>query len=212
MKNFFDAIEWSPTIGDPTFMGWFTVLAYFACAYKAYRVTRDFERIFTPPVIRQKWLWVGLTAAMVLLGINKQLDLQTFFTATARWLAMEQGWYGERRNLQVAFIAVIGVVGLACITFLLFFYRLSIQRHLLAIIGAGLLVVFVFARATSFHHMDHLIGMRVLGLKLNWVLELGGIALIFINARKLLWQRRPLVDLSSPHSHTPPGHSDEHSD
>ncbi len=212
MQNFFTAIEWSPGIGDPSVMGWLTVLAYFICAFKALRVTRNYELIFNAPILRQKWLWAALTAAMVFLGINKQLDLQTLFTATARWLALEQGWYAERRSMQIAFIATIGVLGLVSMCFLLFFYRASIKRHLLAIVGICLLLVFVFARATSFHQMDHIIGMQLLGLKLNWVLELGGIALIYINARKLLWQRRPLVDLSSPLSQPSPGHSDEHAD
>lgn len=212
MQSFFTQIEWSPSIGDPSVMGWLTVLAYFVCAYKAFRVTRDYDRIFTPPILRQKWLWVGLTAAMVFLGFNKQLDLQTLFTATARWLAFEQGWYAERRAMQVAFIATIGIVGMVSMGFMFFFYRASIKRHLFAIVGICLLLIFVFARATSFHQMDHLIGMRLLGLKLNWVLELGGIALIYINARKLLWQRRPLVDLSSPLPQTSLGNSDEHAD
>jgi hypothetical protein len=43
-------------------------------------------------------------------------------------------------------------------------------------------VTFVLVRASSFHRMDELISWRILGLRMNWLLELGGIALIAANA------------------------------
>ena len=36
--NFLKEIRWEPTIGDPTFMGWFTVAAYAVAALLAARV------------------------------------------------------------------------------------------------------------------------------------------------------------------------------
>lgn len=65
--------EWRPGIGDPTFMGWFTVFSYFMCAAVALSVctlNRAQDRRFA-----RFWLVIGVV--MVLLGINKQLDLQS---------------------------------------------------------------------------------------------------------------------------------------
>jgi hypothetical protein len=47
-------------------------------------------------------------------------------------------------------------------------------------------------RAASFHHVGVFLGRRVLGLKLNWLLELGSIALVALSAAQAV--RRPGAD------------------
>lgn len=196
MQDFFEKIEWSPSIGDPTVMGWLTVLAYFVCCYKSFCVHKFSERIFNPPMLRQQRLWLVIAGLMLALGINKQLDLQSFFTATARYLAFEQGWYQHRRELQEIFILTVASAGFVIMLTLIATYFKVIKVHIFAIVGICVLIVFILARATSFHHVDALLGMRFLGIHMNWVLELSGIGLIFYNARKLLWQKRPLINIS----------------
>ena len=41
-------------------------------------------------------------------------------------------------------------------------------------------------RATSFHHVDQLLHVNLLGFKMNWILELGGIFSIAFGAIKYL--------------------------
>ncbi len=102
--------NWSPKIGDPTVMGWVTVAAYFLAAWLSYRAYRAAHEDVEPhPGVRR--LWALLTGALVLLGINKQLDLQTAFTETGRWLAHSQGWYDDRRPVQAVFIALFCLLG-----------------------------------------------------------------------------------------------------
>ncbi|MFL0800338.1 MAG: hypothetical protein K6L80_07820 [Agarilytica sp.] len=203
MQNFFEKIEWSPTIGDPSIMGWLTVLAYFACALKSLKVYRASERIFNPPAKRQLRLWLGITVIMVALGINKQLDLQSFFTASARYFAWQQGWYERRQVFQEFFIVTIGLLGLAGMAALIVFYYRLIRLHALAIIGLISLGVFVLIRASSFHNVDAFLGAQWLGIKANWGFELMGIALVYINARQLLRKRRPIIDINITHSPKP---------
>lgn len=189
--SFFDKIEWHATIGDPTFAGWFTVFAYFLCAYYAYRVYQLPLAVFHAPRHRQRILWAMITTLLVLLGINKQLDLQSFFTATARYLALEQNWYEYRRTMQKIFIVTVGLCGISTMILLIAYYKDVIRRHLLAIFGLCTLTAFVLIRAISFHSIDIFIGYRVFGLAMNWILELGGIGLIALNARYLLTTPRP---------------------
>ncbi|WP_086934331.1 hypothetical protein [Agarilytica rhodophyticola] len=196
MQDFFEKIEWSPGIGDPTFMGWFTVLAYFVCAYKSFSVVKFSDRIFHPPMVRQQRLWLVITCVMVALGINKQLDLQSFFTATARYMAFEQGWYENRRAMQELFISVVAITGFIMMLALIVLYIKVIRVHIFAIVGVCILIVFILSRATSFHHVDIILGMQFMGIHMNWILELSGLGLIFHNARKLLWQKRPLIDIN----------------
>jgi hypothetical protein len=80
--NFLKEIRWEPTIGDPTFMGWFTVAAYAVAALLAARVwLRKREKI-----------WLLVTIGMAGLCVNKQLDLQSLITAIGRVIAWHEGW------------------------------------------------------------------------------------------------------------------------
>lgn len=203
MTSFFDRIGWTPTIGDPTLVGWFTVFAYFFCAYQSFRVLRFGERIFAEPPRRERALWLIVACTLAFLGVNKQLDLQTLFTASARYLALQSDWYGSRRQLQAAFIGLVALAGMGAIVCLFVLFRKLLRRHALAIVGLCTLVVFVLVRATSFHYMDILIGKKIFGLYVNWILELGGILLISLNARSLYRQRRPLIDISDMRIHEP---------
>lgn len=197
MYDFFDKIGWSPSIGDPSLVGWLTVAAYFLCAYKSLQVVKSSQRIFNPPMQRQRLLWLAITGIMLFLGVNKQLDLQTFFTATARHLAWKQGWYEDRHLLQQIFIWTLGLAGLTSITALFLLYYKVLRLHAFAIVGLCALLVFIMIRASSFHNVDSFLGSRILGIKMNWLLELSGIALIMLNTRKLMRKRRPLIDIGA---------------
>jgi hypothetical protein len=44
--------------------------------------------------------------------------------------------------------------------------------------GLFLLLTFIVVRAISFHHVDVFLKSGIAGLKMNWLLELGGISLV----------------------------------
>lgn len=167
--------RWSPAIGDPTFMGWTTFVCYFIASFASFvagRVRRQDKRI-----------WIMLTVFLLLLGVNKQLDLQSALTATGRCVAQFQGWYGQRRTVQFAF--VLALLCVSTLVMALAFYRLrqSLRRAGLALLGFGFLVTFVAVRAVGFQHFDQFIGGDInLGLRTKWLMELTGIGLILINA------------------------------
>ena len=119
---------------------------------------------------------------MVLLGINKQLDLQTWLTQMGRDLARAEGWYERRQEFQVAFISVIAVVGLVGLLNAALTLRFILWRVAGALLGLGFLVTFVVVRAASLHRVDALLGYGT--FRLNWVLELGGIALVAASASR----------------------------
>ena len=59
--------------------------------------------------------WFALCGVMVFLGFNKQLDLQTCFTQVGRDMAHSEGWYESRRTVQLIFIVILVLLGLAII-------------------------------------------------------------------------------------------------
>ncbi len=171
--------EWHPGIGDPTIVGWLTVLAYAAATVVCVRRIAREERGSS-----RRLFWGILAIIMVLLGINKQLDLQTWLTITGRKLAQSEGWYERRRTFQFWFIVAVATGGLMGFTAL----RRLVQEHgsdlRLPLFGTLLVTSFVVIRAASFHHIDEFLRSPVADFKMNWLLELGGIGIIILGALK----------------------------
>ncbi|MEL6838763.1 MAG: isopropylmalate isomerase [Pseudomonadota bacterium] len=173
---------WSPQIGDPTFMGWATVVAYIVATLLALLT------LMKGPG-RQRVFWFVLTALLFLLAINKQLDLQSALTAAGRCLANAQGWYDNRRVVQIIFISTIAIIAALTALMLAWTMRRDLPQIWLALLGVVFLLAFVAIRAAGFHHFDWFIGYQIGGIRMNWVLELGGIILIAANALFLLVRR-----------------------
>jgi hypothetical protein len=173
---FTEADHWRPGIGDPTFMGWFTVVAYFIAMLLSWRAaqTSPFERGGSWLLTGRKFWW-GMTALLLCLGINKQLDLQTWFTLTGKAMAKSEGWYERRRIFQVLFIATIGFGGIVSVAGVLWILRNRLKEFGLAMVGIIFLGCFIVVRAASFHHVDQLLLAEIGGLRINWILEVGGI-------------------------------------
>lgn len=170
--------QWHPTIGDPSLMGWFTVGAYFAGAILAFWAARHHPENDR----RSVFFWGCVGLFMVLLAINKQLDLQTLFTEIGRQVARHQGWMEQRRSVQFWFIVCFGMLASAGFLAFVFFMRSGFRRFMLAFIGLFFLLSFIIIRAASFHHVDQLLDVRILHLRMNWVLELGGIFIVLAAA------------------------------
>lgn len=168
--------QWRPQIGDPSFMGWFTVGSYFACAILAAIIvlmSRTIDRTFFS-------FWSMICLLMILLGINKQLDLQSLFTEVGRQIARSQGWMDYRRTVQFWVISAFGTTVIVALLLFVITMRDLFRRFKLVFIGLFFLLSFIIIRAFSFHHFDEMLGFKFLGLKMNWLLELTGIYLILI--------------------------------
>jgi len=116
----FAVITWRPGIGDPTWTGWVTVAAYlisvyflcagrFADAAKSRRISNE-----------SPMMWFVFAIGLLLLGVNKQLDLQTAFIELGGQVAHGEGWYQQRRLAQIIFVLVLGAA-LAGILFIGFY-------------------------------------------------------------------------------------------
>jgi len=165
--------RWHLGIGDPTMWGWLTVVVYLLAVARCFvKANRDRAAGFP----YQFWLYLGVF--LLLLSINKQLDLQTWFSQTLRDLSLEHGWYEQRRILQLAFVVSVGTMMLVLlITLRIYLWNLW-RSYKLVWCGLILLCAFILIRAASFHHVDILIRETVVGLELNVLLE--NLALVLI--------------------------------
>ena len=141
MKHF----DWSPGIGDPTIIGWLTVILYLTTSFLCWRVTRRLGG-GGGSSDREINIWRSLFALFLALGINKQLDLQSALTEAGRVLAHIQGWYDRRRIVQIGFVVLVAILCLAGTIVLISWMRQAKGATWLALLGTILVLGFVIIR------------------------------------------------------------------
>ena len=179
---------WSPGIGDPTVAGWLTVVLYLAAAVLCFRVGRNRRWMLSRAEV---FIFRTLAVTLAALAVNKQLDLQTALTELGRIIAVDEGWYDERRTVQKAFIVGVGLVAVALAAGAVALLRRAPLPTHVTVVGALGLVAFVVIRASSFHHMDLLIRSSLFGVKANWAIEMGSILIVMAGAAwRARWMRQ----------------------
>lgn len=190
MDSILSNMRWRPGIGDPSVMGWLTVAAY-ACGVVLALCANQSDP--SGEDIRQrrirKRLWLAVAFVMACLCVNKQLDLQTLFTDIGRVFAKEQGWYDGRRSVQKAFILLVLAGAATFGGWFMWRFQAFWRSHKILLAGLLFLLTFIVVRAISFHHVDVFLGRELLGVKMNWALELTGIGLVCLAALRE-WRRR----------------------
>lgn len=172
--------SWQPGFRDPYFMGWVTVIIYIAASLLAWSAskcpssvstTKRFERLF--------WRLVALL--MALLAINKQLDLHTFFIALGRCLSHSQGWYDERRDVQMWIVIFMGMVTGGLGLWILWGLRPVLKHMALPFLGLAAVACFALLRLMLFFHVYH---THILGNNniVPRIFELAGPLLLSVSA------------------------------
>jgi hypothetical protein len=67
--------------------------------------------------------------------------------------------------------------------------RSALRENMVMLVGLASLITFIIIRAASFHHVDMFILSEIFGIRVNWLLELGGIGLVSLGAAQAI--RRP---------------------
>lgn len=174
------ALAQTQLIGDPTAIGWLTVIAYWAAAYLCCRCI--FASRF--PV----WLWRGLAVTLIGLGFNKQLDLQSGLLHFGKEVVVAQGWYHAKYIIQLEFLFALGTAGLM----FLFWLRQTLgsdwRRVSLSFVGLSLIISFIFLRASAFNRIQ-LLPVSLSFFQLYQLFELIGIGCITLSAWNHLQQK-----------------------
>ena len=179
-------------------MGWVTVAAYGWVALSCFRMGRIpvNDWLGDRKAKRLKLFWWLLTALFAFLMVNKQLDLQTALTEVGRAVVRDnQLDDAEKRSLQMGFVglftlgALIGGVSLA------FAVNGTWGVTWLTLVGTAVTLIFVVIRAASIHAIDGFIGDTVAGIRVNWMLELGGITITLMGL-KLYWKAAKLAAIT----------------
>ena len=184
-------ITWRPGIGDRNPMAWCITVSYFVAFWLCLSAGRR-DLAASPGGDGSKlWrLWFVFAGMMFLLGINKQLDLQTLFTQFGREVAQRQGWYEHRLPIQVAFVVACSLLGLLSSAASLVLLHRQWQQCGIACIGVVCLIAFVVVRAASLHHVDTLLfDLPLFGNWMNLAFELCGTLVVATGAWLAAYQR-----------------------
>ena len=161
-------------IGDPTFAGWLIFFVYLAVVYRCYL---QYVKVKVGFLDHNFWLVIGLF--LLLLCINKQLDLQTVFEASMKELAQSHGWYAQRRMMQITFIAILSISLLTGLVVLRSVLAKACRQHKAVCLGVLLLCVFIVLRAAAFNHLSFLNTHTYWGFNAHSLLELTALCVIF---------------------------------
>lgn len=182
------AITWKPGINDPTVIGWVATIGYGLAAY--FCLMRWFHSRRNHPEGRAlSTTWLLLAVGLLLLGLNKQLDLQTLLVQSGRQTTIALGWFEERRKLQFTFALLFGTIVITLFAVSVRRYGNFFRKHLLATIGTGLILSYVLLRSASVNHLGEGSGKKHHAIQQHWVniIELAGIACVLICAAG--WKR-----------------------
>ena len=180
-------VNWYSRMGDPTVAGWAITIAYFIVTLLCWQAGLK-EKTINVNIQKPERhvLWFGLSILLLVLGINKQLDLQTLLTALGREIAQEDGLYESRREIQLIFVILFALFCFSSFVALSWWLRDCWRRYWIALLGVALLVSFVVIRAASFHHVDYLI--RKWSFSMKYIVELGGILVVGFGAVQSLYR------------------------
>lgn len=176
------AKDWEFGIGDPTVLGWTITAAYAVTSWLALRAAAAASGWRGHQVhgarigegILRFWLFIALV--MLVLGVNKQLDLQRLLTQTAREIARDGGWYRGRKPIQYAVLGVAFLASAAAAGWMLWALRRHVRSIWSAILGLVVLSAYVAMRGTSHHDVD--VAMRSGPVPLRDSMELAGVGAI----------------------------------
>ena len=127
--------------------------------------------------------WFALSGFMIVLCLNKILDLQSLVTIFLRQMAQSEGWFENRRSFQAAFVIVAAVMGVMLLFVSVSVFRGRWRQCGLAYLAAVFLLTLVVIRTASYHPVDRfLYGLSGVGNRMNAGLELGGAILVGLGA------------------------------
>jgi hypothetical protein len=179
--------NWRPSFHDDFFLGWLITGSYIACAIIAVVFATYLNQMEEKKAFH---FWLLISMAMLALGINKQLDLQTLLTEVGRQLANAQDWYDLRRVVQFSFILVLSAASIAAFLWVAIFFRDLHRRFAFAFCGLFFVLSYMIIRAATFHHIDEVIQYDLHGIKMKWVIELAGIYMIIAAGLKDIFASR----------------------
>ena len=177
---------WRGHFGDPDPLGWAITVAYLAAAALCGRCALTARRYATDdPRSERPGPWSALAGGLLLLGLNKQLDLQILVREIGIAFIAFVGLDKHRRWVGRLFVLVLGIFLFRVLALAAKKVRGHTRGRALLFTGLALLATFAVVRAGTY-----VPGLKQFNLRykdaLHLVFELGGVVLVAFSA----WRTR----------------------
>lgn len=176
------ADTWRLRLGDPTAAGYLTTAAFLAASLLSFRTAAAAPALPRDRQKRLRLFFLTLGAALLLLGLNKQLDLHILITQLGREIANRHGWFSARRTVQLYFAAGIAAAAIALASLVIAAMRPLWRRTWPAILGMTLIIASGTIRLASIYHVSEKLGLRPAPPWLHLLLDLAGSASVALAA------------------------------
>ena len=196
MHNTAVIANWRRDFGDNDVLGWATTVAYFIAAALCFRAARRLRRTAPPGTPREltpagpprdrpgDWAVVG--AGVLLLGLNKQLDLQILARDAGIALVQALGFDAQRRWVGRLMFLCLSAAVVSVLARSARHLRAARRGHTLTLLGLAMLACFLVLRAAMYQPYLRDLNLRFKDV-LHIVFELGGVALVGLSA----WRASP---------------------
>jgi hypothetical protein len=174
--------KWIGGVEAGTITNWIALGLYLAVGFFALLRARDEAAIAARNGAAAPRFWLGASVVVFALGFNKVFDVVSFLTDAGRCTALEQGWYGGRRDFQIEFVVATVMLGGAAFAAAAWGMRRNLRGGALGLAGVTILVFYTILRSASFHGVDAAIKRTVAGLSVNAAIEIAALALVIAGA------------------------------
>ena len=179
---------WQPGFGDNDLVGWMITLSYFLVALLCTAAFRDEARSYrVTKRLQRPAFWLILTALLVLLGFNKQLDLQTWVQSTGDNLVVSGGLEDHRWGIKLLSLLTLALAGAGVSMAMLLYIGRQWRLYLLTFVGLLYLGVFVVLRAADSLPVLNDINQRYYE-SIHLALELPGVLMIGVSAARAVYR------------------------
>lgn len=167
--------DWTALWGDPLVSGTVFMVAYLGAGLLILSGAGWLEG-------RARTLWRICGALFLFQVANTHLDLHALIFTVGRCLAHAQGWYQDRRQVQVIAVIVLAVVlALILIVTARYFWR-SILGNLLLVLGVSIALGFTVLKGINLHGIEAYYAGQYGPFRGADLIELSGIALAALAA------------------------------
>ena len=169
---------WRVGLGDPDRLGLILTAGYLLATLAMLAVV--LSRAASLP--RERLLWGMATLALLVLALNKQLDIQLILLQVGRCVAHTEGWRPERFDLQRTFGAWFLAIAILFLLGLTYLCRRALRANLPLILGLGFLSAFLILRISRLQHLELLFDTRVNSTRLQRVIEASALVILIYAA------------------------------
>jgi hypothetical protein len=167
--------EWFTELGDSSFWACLITALYGVAIIFSIYFIRVIGHSFHNKEMRL--LWICITILLTVLGLNKQLDLQTLLIIVGRSIAEAQGWGDYRRVVQALFTFMLGLGLVLSGAVVLFRVRRAIPTAWIEITGTMVLLGYTMIRAGAISHIGRAESIESVAIRIH-AFELFGVMII----------------------------------